>query len=949
MVLSTRRTIEGLLLRVVDCGLAGSIFVVPLLMGGRHALGQLVLTVFAVAAAWAWCLRQCLRDDDNAWRPTAALPLLLLGALLLIVQAVPLPYGLLSKLTPHAAEVLPLWTAAGDNPARLGSWPYVSFTPAATLAALVIFLDYALLFLVAVQRIRRIEDVERLLRWCALTAVIMAALGMLQLLFGNGKFLWFYEHPLSLASGVAKGTFTNRNHFAQFLALGVGPLIWWLQDSMRRSHGSGANSPLKKSVSGSSGATAGLSSSVSPGVSPRTAGQASSGTLFHRAAKRGRSPGTSISRGELTTYMLGLALGLVLFAGLLSLSRGGILAMFIAATITATVCYRTAALGGRLLAVLAVSGALIGASLGIFGYERVSNRLESLTSGSLEKIDYSAGRRTIWAATVGASADFLPLGTGAGSFRKVYPMYTDLLSDERLDSTHAENSYLQELLETGAVGAVLMLMGIGLCVFWCVGGIRSSAPTRYKVCAAAIAGSLAASLAHALVDFVWYVPACMAMAIILAACAQRVWQLSKGKGRSAEFSGRQHGGPLSSLPSPLSPRLAWPAVVVALTFVGGWMIVNRAGPAAAQRYWDEYFVARNVMQIRPATDQNPESADEEIQRRWIACLENVVRWSPTHIKAHLALAEAHRRLFDALQATSDNQMSLNHIRDAALQSRFPSREALDGWLSRAVGDHWVHLQQCLDHTLKALLLCPLEGRAYVYLAELSFLRGGNDSVRHSYLQQALRVRPYDGAVLQAAASEALLTGDVRGWLDYARRAFRSGPRRQRQIIVELTSVTPAEDLPAVADYVVREFQPDLKGLRLLHAECAKRCPPEQLEPLTRCRVRKAEAEATKLGNVEAARVWMEAHLLHGQLGNAADAMRCARMALQRNPSDYDAHYRLALDLLKQESYAEAETHLRWCQQRTPGNRGVENKLREALKGRLDGRRRRAALENEKLR
>ncbi|MCD4727206.1 MAG: O-antigen ligase family protein, partial [Pirellulales bacterium] len=880
MVLSTRRTIEGLLLRAVDCGLAGSIFVVPLLMGGRHALGQLVLTVFAVAAAWAWCLRQCLRDDDNAWRPTAALPLLLLGALLLIVQAVPLPYGLLSKLTPHAAEVLPLWTAGGDNPARLGSWPYVSFTPAATLAALVVFLHYALLFLVAVQRIRRIEDVERLLRWCALTAVIMAALGVLQLLFGNGKFLWFYEHPLSLASGAAKGTFTNRNHFTQFLALGVGPLIWWLQDSMRRSHGTGANSLLKKC------ATAGLSSSAGENSRKNTAGQASSGTqtpgnqLFQRASKRGRSPGTSISRGELTTYMLGLALGLVLFAGLLSLSRGGILAMLIAATITAAVCYRTAALGGRLLAALAISGALIGASLGIFGYERVSNRLESLTSGSLEKIDYSAGRRTIWTATVGASADFLPLGTGAGSFRKVYPMYTDLLSDKRLDSTHAENSYLQELLETGAVGAILMLVGIGLCVFWCVGGIWSSVPTRYQICSAAIAGSLAASLAHALVDFVWYVPACMAMAIILAACAQRVWQLSRGEGRGARdegwlkaeggrrkaesegmFSGRRHGGPLAPRPSPLAPRLAWPAIVVALTFVGGWMIVDRAGPAMAQRFWDEYFVARNVMHIRPATDQNPESADEKIQRRWIACLDNVVRRSPTHIKAHLALAEAHRRLFDSLQAKSENRMSLAHIRGAALQSRFPSREALDGWLSRAVGDHWVHLQQCLDHTLKALLLCPLEGRAYVYLAELSFLRGGNDAVRHSYLQQALRVRPYDGAVLQAAASEALLAGDVRGWLDYAKRAFRSGPRRQRQIIGELTSATPAKDLPAVADYVIREFQPDLEGLRLLHAECAKRCPPEQLKSLTRCRIKKAEAEATKLGNVEAARVWMEARLL----------------------------------------------------------------------------------------
>ncbi len=44
------------------------------------------------------------------------------------------------------------------------------------------------------------------------------------------------------------------------------------------------NSQLKKSVSGISGATAGLSSSVFSGVSPCTAGQASSGTLFQQSA-----------------------------------------------------------------------------------------------------------------------------------------------------------------------------------------------------------------------------------------------------------------------------------------------------------------------------------------------------------------------------------------------------------------------------------------------------------------------------------------------------------------------------------------------------------------------------------------------------------------------------------------------------------------------------------------
>ncbi len=63
-------------------------------------------------------------------------------------------------------------------------------------------------------------------------------------------------------------------------------MIWWKERSKEVVWSvCSRRRPLKKSVSESSGATAGLSSSVFPGVSSRTAGQASSGTLSQRAAK----------------------------------------------------------------------------------------------------------------------------------------------------------------------------------------------------------------------------------------------------------------------------------------------------------------------------------------------------------------------------------------------------------------------------------------------------------------------------------------------------------------------------------------------------------------------------------------------------------------------------------------------------------------------------------------
>ena len=243
------------------------------------------------------------------------------------------------------------------------------------------------------------------------------------------------------------------------------------------------------------------------------------------------------------------------------------------------------------------------------------------------------------------------------------------------------------------------------------------------------------------------------------------------------------------------------------------MIARGIGPAVAQTYWDPYQAAHDAANGRPLSDPTP-LADAETQQRWIAVLESVVRWQPSHLRAHLALAECHRRLFDALMSKSENAMSLADLRDAALQSRFPSRAALTRW-SVPRG------RRTLDtlgrgprpHPRPRLALCPIEGRTYIYLADLSFLAGADAAAHRAYVGQALRVRPFDGAVLYAVANEALLAGDHARWIEYTKRAFGSGRQQQRQIIANLVAATPTENLPAVIESILREFQPDLEAVR----------------------------------------------------------------------------------------------------------------------------------------
>jgi len=904
--------LERLLDQTVDVAIAGCLFVVPLAMGGRHPLGHLTLVLLALTAAMAWTLRQALAPRAVS-RPTLAAPILLAGAALGLVQILPLPQPLLAKLSPHVQDLLPLWHASGEPSACLGLWSTISLTPAATRHALALFFAYGLVFLVAVQRIRAPGDVERLLRWCAATAGLMAAFGLAQFLTSNGRFFWFYQHPYTDTSDCVKGSFENRNHFAQFLALGVGPLVWWIHDALRRARPSRAATP------------------VLPGAEPQ--------------------------RGELAAYLLVLALGLVLFAGLLSLSRGGFVAMLLAGAIAAAVCLRASAVGSRVAITLGAAAALILTALAIFGYDRVRNRLEELSSGSVERLDPHHARRAIWIAAARGIPKFALFGAGVASHAEVYPLFfPNELRDTDREYTHAESSYLQLGLETGLVGLALALAAVALCALWCLRSLRRAASSRLLACAGAIAGGLAASAAHAIVDFTWYCPACVVMAIVLAAGACRLSRFavvaSDGGLRLPRAACRRAPpSPHRSLPLPtlrraaagdglVLPRAAFAALLAALLPAGAWMVESPIGAAFARPDWDRYRTARMAMECQPAPaiaaapDQVRGVAREAEQRR-IRWLEEVVRWHPANARVHLDLAECCLRLFDIMQEEGKNPMSLGNVRDAALRSRFPSREALDAWLARAVGEHTAYLDCALGHTRRALALSPLQGRAYLYLAELCFLENGGEAAKRAYVEQALLVRPFDGEVLYAAANEALLAGHHDQWLDHARRSFQCGRRHQKRLMADLIGHTPVQALEEMIQLIVSQFQPDLQATRELHALAALRGQPEQLAWLRRHFAEQAETEAGRSQGETAARLWNEARGLHAALGDGPRALACAENSVACDRHSLDARHGLALALMAQGRLAEAEPHLRWCLQHRPKDAAIEAQWKEALRDRLD--------------
>ena len=357
-------TATPILLTLVDWGLLAALLAVPFAFGGRSPLGQMILVTCVGWSAIAWSLHQ-IRNPKQQWVSTWSYLMLLAGIALATLQIVSLPQDLLAWLSPHHAKILPLWQGGEGRVALLGIWSTLSLTPADTRTALITIVAYSLLFVITVQRIRSVNDAERMLRWVAGISVAMAVFGLAQYLTANGKYFWYLEHYQSETDAVPLGAFPNRNHFAQFLALGCAPLFVYVLSLLNQK-------------------------------TPRSFG-------FDR-----RSGASSRSEVSLRIGIGIVALAIVAITLLFSLSRGGMVALATSIVVCLAALYYKRAVRGRTAAVIASVGILIGGIVTIHGFDRITTRMDDWES---------TGRREIWATNAKVLSDFPIFGTGIGSHR----------------------------------------------------------------------------------------------------------------------------------------------------------------------------------------------------------------------------------------------------------------------------------------------------------------------------------------------------------------------------------------------------------------------------------------------------------------------------------------------------------------------------------------------------
>jgi O-antigen ligase len=208
--------------------------------------------------------------------------------------------------------------------------------------------------------------------------------------------------------------------------------------------------------------------------------------LYLRARRRGRSLQRSsalfvVLVGSLVVIFVGLATNRSL-AGL-----GLSVPVLVAALLMILPPARKWRIGGFLLIAL-----ITVASVAIVFSSPFQNNLTNATANQ------GVSRHTSFARSIDAAKDYLPLGSGIGSFVSVYQEREDPRTVTQTYMNHVHGDYIEVALETGVPGMLLVL----LFFLWWIRravSIWTSEDPDYFAMAAVIAS--AAILAHSVVDY----------------------------------------------------------------------------------------------------------------------------------------------------------------------------------------------------------------------------------------------------------------------------------------------------------------------------------------------------------------------------------------------------------------------------------------------------------------
>ncbi|MEM8677952.1 MAG: O-antigen ligase family protein [Planctomycetota bacterium] len=830
--------------------------VAPWVMGGRNEIGKFAYICAVAVYALLFLLQRTVDGQKRGYQIVGVEWLFVVALGIVGVSMVPLDVEWINKVSPGIYQLLALHRP-GES-VGLGTWETLSLAPRATQLGLCVLLTHMILFIVVYQRLDSLTAVQSALRIVALSTLVMAAVALLQYASGTPRFSFIFLHPSRDANEILGGPFANTNHFTHFLALGIGPLIWWWHHTQH-----------------------------SPERGP-------TGNSFTSATHDGQR--------RLTHLLINIGFGLVLTVTLIAASRGGMATMLLGIGFCGLVMTLAKIVRWPLFVGAACAAVLVALAMMIHGSDLLKREIGTLTVGSFDELVAQSGRLGIWAADLRAFQQFWLAGTGVGSHAEVYPTYFPHPSI--VEYTHAECGYLQVLMETGVVGAALLLVAIAYVIAWCHRSIVSAPSMMAGMCAMAVCAGCLVTLVQSIWDFCWYVSATFAPAVVLAATAARLAHNHTGEPERTCFT----------LPKP-----GWLLATGLATLLFAGVIGIYAGPAQASITWDAYRrlsltskKQKSGLLEQLKIEPDPEAIHKQYAdlQRMTELLNRTLQFDRHHYRAHLRLGTVLRRACEIRQKYEPNAMPIAQIRQAAEASDFASEQEYAEWLRRAIGENITLLLQARAHTIEGLKGLPLSGRSYVRLADLGFLPPRQGLTEEILNEQALRARPYDAEVLFAAGRYLAMAGQHQKALEYWKQAYHQDQDYRHAIIRALALSIPAP-------MFVHQFAPNTLQLKELFDYYQASGREDQSRLISSELAQRFAKEAEVLEGQQASKRWLQAARYCQAAENASQAVEMSQRAVQASPNLFDARVAYAQHLQRAGDLETAEREFIWCIRRRP--------------------------------
>ena len=376
-----------------------------------------------------------------------------------LINIVPLPFSLVETLRPERVSFLLNENIQGMKSIS-SQWLPLSFDVGQSDVIFFKSLAYCFLFFITLTLVNTGKRLRYIL-------IVISAAGVFQAVYGSLEVLSGLQYSLVFklpVSHIATGSFVYKNHYANFLLLCLSAAIGYMIASLRVRSGSSPRERLRRIV------------------------------RFWLSNK--------------VLFRIGIII--MVIALVMSRSRMGNSAFFIAMTITATLGLiyfkpRQKSYVALFISMLVIDILIVSS---LFGLKQVQQRIEqtNLTQESRDEVVTDA---------LPLLSQYGAIGTGGGTFYTVYPQVQSESIQHFYD--HAHNEYLQFAIEFGIVGAVIIAMLVLLCAKSALSAMRHRRHPLPRGTAFAAVMAVIGMALHSAVDFPLQAPANTAIFIVLLA------------------------------------------------------------------------------------------------------------------------------------------------------------------------------------------------------------------------------------------------------------------------------------------------------------------------------------------------------------------------------------------------------------------------------------------------